>query len=137
MIKTIFFLMIFNLPFAYADGEYIKHDATLLTLQGKINADEKAIRELLIEKNNAPTTEKSHEAVKEIKDLLKSRKENINKFNKEFHHIRFEHPEKDGKFDTKYRRYDNKSVKEFEDEVDKSLSNVYQNMKNKYNQENN
>ncbi len=134
MIKIVLVLL-FMASGAFADGEFIKHDSNLMMLTGKIHADEKAIRQLLEDKKIASTREQSLEIAKQVKELLKSRKENIEKFNKELHHVRFEHPEKDGKFETRYKRFDEKSIKEFEDEIDKALSNVYQNIKNKYKQE--
>lgn len=135
MIKFVFLFLIIGGAIALADGDYTKHEANLQQLQGKIFASEKVIKEGIEEKNKTSDPVKTHEIANEIKKQLKERKENIVKFNKEFHHVRYEHPEKMGQFEKKYKRYDEKSIKEFEDEVNKLLSDVYQNVKKKYNQD--
>jgi len=146
---------------SYATGTFAKHDANLLQLIGKINTDEKAIVELIKEKNHITDTAKTHEIAGEIKKLLKSRRENIEKYNKEYYHVEYEHPgqsdspeygkKKEVKADphgekkpaehaepkkARYKRYDEKTIKEFEDEINKTLSDVYGNVKKKYNNSN-
>ncbi len=133
MIKFVFLFLIIGASIALADGDYTKHEASLQQLQGKIFAGEKAIKDAIKEKNEAKDPAIIHEITGKIKKELKDRKENIIKFNKEYHHIKFEHPEKTGQFENKYKRYDEKSIKEFEDEINKLLSDVYQNVKKKYN----
>lgn len=133
MIKFIFLFMLTVGSIALADGDYTKHEASLQQIQGRIFAAEKDIRANLKAKNEASDPAKVHELTSEIKRLLGVRKENIEKFNKEYHHIRYEHPEKTGTFEKKYKRYDDNSIKEFEDEVSKLLSDVYESVKKKYN----
>ncbi|MES2769142.1 MAG: hypothetical protein V4596_08355 [Bdellovibrionota bacterium] len=142
----------------FATGTFAKHDGNLLQLQGKVNADEKSIVDLIKEKNESQDPAKQHEIVAEIKKLMKSRRENIEKYNKEYYHVEYEHPgqmdspgsgkkeeEKDAhgkkkesevpeKKKNRYKRYDEKTIKEFEDEINKVLSDVYGNIKKKYNQ---
>lgn len=156
-------LSLFVTSSAFATGTFAKHDASLLQLTGKINADEKAIVELIKEKNHTSNTARTHEIAAEIKKLLKSRRENIEKYNKEYYHVEYEHPgqmdspelgkkkeekpsghdekKKEGAVETapkkvRYKRYDEKTIKEFEDEINKTLSDVYGNVKNKYNNSN-
>ena len=129
------FILILTLLLSHkvqADGDYNKHEATLLQFYSKIHTLEKSTIELLKEKNSVTDSDKSKEIIETIKKNLKERKENVVRYNKEFHHIRYEHPEKSGQFTTKYKRFDDKKIKEFEDEVNKLLSNVYKNVKEKY-----
>lgn len=148
---------------ALADGDFAKHDAYMYQLLGKINANETAVKTLLKEADEEKDPAKSKEIVAEIKKNLKERKENIKKYNKEYNHVLYEHPgqmnypseEKDEKKEgghekkaeggehgkegeaghgrVRYKRYDEKRMQEFEDETNKLLSNVYQDIKNKYN----
>lgn len=156
MIK-IFVLAFFISHSAIATGTFAKHDANLMQLTGKINADEKAIVDLIKEKNSTKDVARTHEIVAEIKKLMKSRRENIEKYNKEYYHVEYEHPgnmdspetgkkkevkteKKEGELVTlekkRYKRYDEKTIKEFEDEINKTLSDVYGNVKKKYNNSN-
>lgn len=158
MIKFLILILCLSVSIsASADGTFAKHDANLLQLIGKINTDEKSIVELIKEKNDTSDSARAHEIAAEIKNLLKSRRENIEKYNKEYYHVQYEHP---GKMDTseppnkkdkksghdekkdgpevvdkkpRYKRYDEKMIKEFEDEINKTLSGVINNVKKKYN----
>lgn len=152
MIKAILIFTLLEFSTTFATGTFAKHDANLQQLQGKIFSDEKSIVDLIKEKNETTDIAKIHEIVAEIKKLIKSRRENIEKFNKEYYHIEYEHPgkmnshtsggkkveEKKGEvpavtLKNRYKRYDEKSIKEFEDEINKTLSDVYDNVKKKYN----
>lgn len=121
------------LSLAFADGEYTKHESNLVQINGQIATAEKNIRDAIDEKNKTTNNARYHELIAEIKENLNKRKENIKHFNKEYHHTRYEHPEKSEKLDLKYKRYDEKAINEFEDEINKLLSNVKQNVKKKYN----
>ncbi len=134
VIKFLFLFLVLISSHLLADGDYTKHEASLQQLQGKIFAAEKDIKVKLKEKNETKDPATTHLLAEEIQKLLAERKDTIQKFNKEYHHIRYEHPEKTGAFEKKYRRYDEKSIKEFEDEINKLLSDVYQNVKKKYNE---
>lgn len=157
-----------------ADGDYTKHEQSLAQMFGRIGGIEKEIRELIEEKNKTTDPAKSHETVAEIKKLMIERKETIQKYNKEYYHVEYEHPsemsmEKPGKKaeaggghgekkeghgekgdkkeekseekvgpgpkKIRYKRYEQKAIQGFEDEVNKLLSNVYDNVKKKYNQD--
>lgn len=155
MFGSIFFLM-FVLCFANvvrADGDFAKHEANLYQLTGKINANETAVKNLIKERNETEDPVKSKEILEEIKTNLKERKENIKKYNKEYNHVLYEHPgqmnypedQKDEKKEKghgeakvekhaiRYKRYDEKTIQEFEDETNKLLSDIYQNIQKKYN----
>jgi hypothetical protein len=132
MIK-VFMILISLSSFAWADGDYSKHEASLSQIAGQIATSEKKIRDDIEEKNKTTDPAKYHEFVADIKAALKKRKDDIAHYNKEFHHVRYEHPEKDDKFLKQYKRYDEKSIREFEDEINKLLSSVQENVKKKYN----
>ncbi len=158
LIKLLLIFSFLGMP-AFATGTFAKHEGNLLQIQSKVNADEKAIVEMIKEKNETQDHAKQHEIVAEIKKLLKSRRENMGKYNKEYYHVEYEHPgqmdspgsgskkeeEKDAhgkkkesvvpeKKKNRYMRYDQKTIKEFEYEINKVLSDVYGNIKKKYNQ---
>ena len=143
------FFLLFTVV-AFGDGDYAKHEQSLAQTYNKIQNDESTIRDLIKEKNKATDPSKVHEIVDEIKYILKSRKESIAKYNKELNHVEYEHPghlnmpkigkkgdEKPGAQETtkiRYKRYDEKNIREFEDEVSKLLSTVYDSVKKKYNE---
>jgi predicted nucleic acid-binding Zn-ribbon protein len=133
MLINILVSLIASSHFALADGEYTKHESNLQQLTSQIATEEKKIRDAIEEKNQTTDKLKYHELIDEIKTTLKKRKDDIAHYNKEYHHIQYEHPEKLGQFEKKYKKFDEKSVKEFEDEINKLISSVQQNVKKKYN----
>lgn len=112
---------------------YSKRANELGVLQNKIIALEKTIREQLAEKNKATDKEKVKEHVVAIKKGLKDRAETILKYNKEYNFIRYELPHKGKDFDKRYKRFDEARQKVFEDEINQSLSEVLNNINEKYN----
>lgn len=157
MIKLSLIFVLFFTVASLADGDFAKHDAEMYQLLGKINTNETAVKNLIKEKNETTDVEKSKEILVDIKKNLNDRKENIRKYNKVYNHVLYEHPGKmnypgeneekkkgehekpkeqssNGKEDVvRYKRYDERSIQEFEDETNKLLSDTYQNVKKKYN----
>lgn len=157
MIKLSLIFVLFFTIAALADGDFAKHDAEMYQFLGKINANETAVKDLIKEKNETADAEKSKEILIAIKKNINERKENIRKYNRVYNHVLYEHP---GKMDyaeekeekkksehekpkeqsghdkegvVRYKRYDERSIQEFEDETNKLLSDTYQNVKKKYN----
>lgn len=75
----------------------------------------------------------AQEHVVAIKKGLKDRAETILKYNKEYNFIRYELPHKGKDFDKRYKRFDEARQKVFEDEINQSLSEVLNNINEKYN----
>lgn len=115
-----------------ADGDYNKHVSALQGLSAQIQTVEKNIRDLIVEKNKTQDKAKLKEILETIKVQLKERKELIAKYGKEYHHIRYEHPEKGKAFEAKYKKIDAKYEKEFEDEINSLLSGILTDVKKKY-----
>jgi cell division protein FtsL len=115
-----------------ADGDYNKHVSTLQGILSQIQTTEKNIRDLIVEKNKIQDKAKLKEIIETIKVKLKERKELIVRYGKEYHHIRYEHPEKGKTFQTKYKKMDAKYEKEFEDEINSQLSGILRDVKKKY-----
>lgn len=159
---SLIFILLFSIT-SLADGDYSKHEANLYQFMGKINANEAAVKSLIKEKNETTDAAKSKEILEEIKKNLKERKETIRKYNKEYNHVLYEHPgqmnypedqkeeKKEGGHEKpkehsgehegsgverhaiRYKRYDEKTIQEFEDETNKLISNIYQDVQKKYN----
>lgn len=113
-------------------GEFAKHDALMEQLYSQIFSLEKNIKELLEEKNKTKDDEKVQEIIAEIHKSLKERKEIIRRYNKEYHIVRYQYPQKARAVTTKYKRFEESNVKEFEDKINQELSESYQNIKKKY-----
>lgn len=129
----IFFLILIVVScISLADGDYNKHVSALQGISAQIQTAEKNIRDLIVEKNKTKDKDKLKEILETIKAQLKERKELIAKYGKEYHHIRYEHPEKGQAFETKYKKIDAKYEKEFEDEINSLLSGILTDVKKKY-----
>lgn len=117
---------------ASADGDYNKHVSTLQGYAAQIQTFEKSVKDSIVEKNKTKEKEKLKEIIASIKKQLKDRKDIVKKYQKEYHHIRYEHPEKGHVFETKYKKIDAKYEKEFEDEINSMLSGILVDVKKKY-----
>jgi hypothetical protein len=113
-------------------AEFAKRDASVGQLYAKINTTEKTIRELVEEKNKTKDDTKVRALIEEIKTNMAERKDAIQKYNKEYLILKYQYPEKGKDVAMKYKKFDDRKIKEFEDEVNKELSNVYSNVKQKY-----
>lgn len=120
---------------SYADGDYQKHVTTLQGYMAQINSIEGDIRNLIKEKNETQSAERLKEIIETIKSQLANRKNVIERYLKEYHHIRYEHPEKGKTIEAKYKRINSQYEKKFEDEVNSLLSEVYLKVKEQYPEE--
>ena len=112
---------------------YSKHENDLNTLASKITTNETKIKELIAEKNKTNDKPKLKEIVAEIRKNLDERRDSIQKYNKEYHFMKYELPHKGKEFTKKYKRFDEKMQKSFEDEVNMQLSDVLGKLNKKYN----
>lgn len=120
-----------------ADGDYSKHFSDMQGHFTQIQSLEKSIREHIEEKNKTQDREKLKEIIINIKKQLKDRKEAIEKYEKEYHHLKYEHPSKGSTEEFKYKKIDSKYEKAFEDEINGLLSGIMVEVKNKYTTEKN
>lgn len=112
---------------------YSKTENELGVAENKIKTTQKKIRELLIEKNKTSDKVRVNEITKEIQELLKDFRKEAKNANKLIHKLKYELPRKGSDKHTQYKRYDENAIKEFEDEVNKLLSEVLTDLKDKYN----
>lgn len=116
--------------------EWAAHEVSLRSQIEKIRTKEKAIAEIVHEKNKEKDDQKLKEYRTEIQKEYKELVKLYNELEEEKRHVRFEHPDQGVEVERKYQIYKIKSIEDMESDVgtDGRLSRLKAKVVRKYGQ---
>lgn len=102
---------------AKALPEWVEIQSRLQTLRAKIAAKDRAVRDLIKEKEHAKDPRRSHEIVTNMTNEHRELREATEEYDRQLNLLRYRFPEKGLKEQQRYKRVDVKSLDELEKQV--------------------